>query len=159
MIQLTVDKLLPGEDLLLENGSAVFNIENNTLKIEVQFPAAYPPGSYSGEESKVPKDYYFKSSISTLELELPVEDEAIFGREIFIDSEGEDNEELTNFHIAHTHYPTFDDRITLRKEKDKYILNWTGLLPDIKNSRYEIYMKNMFPFRLQGECRTLSLTK
>lgn len=155
MVQLAVEKLLAGKDLLLENGNAVFSMENNTLKIEVQFPQTYQSDASSGEESDLPKDYYFKSSASTLELELPVEDENVLRKEIFIDSEDEDNEDLTNFNIANTHYSTFDDRITIKKEKDKYIINWTGLLPDIKNSRYEVYMKNMFVFRLQGECERI----
>ena len=151
MIQLKVENVLEGKNLLLENGDAVFCIENNMLKVEVTFPASYQLEEYSEEDIGKPKDYWFKSSASKLELELPLEDENIFGKEFFVDSEDEDNEDLTNFLIAGTHYPTFDDRMIIKEENKKYLLNWTGQLPDIKNSRYEVYMKNMFSFHLQGE--------
>lgn len=152
MIQLIVENLLEGKDLLLEKGEAVFGIEDNMLKIEVTFPTIYEQEDYPEDSRDTPKDYWFKNKISKLELELPIENKETFDKEIFIDSEDENNEDLTNFFIAGTHYPTFDDRITIKKENDKYRINWTGQLPDIKNSRYAVYMKNMFSFRLQGAC-------
>lgn len=152
MIQLKVENVLEGKNLLLKKGEAVFGIENNILKIEVDFPSVYPQEDYPEDGSDTPKDYWFKDKASKLELEFPIDDEEIFDKEIFIDSEDEDNEDLTNFFIAGTHYPTFDDRIIIKKENNKYRINWTGQLPDIKNSRYAVYMKNMFSFRLQGAC-------
>ncbi len=162
MGQLTVENLFDDTSLTLEVGKATFGIDDDTLTIEVIFPKYYKSDDFeedeeTGELINLPKDYWFKDSKSKLELELPISDfgNEIIGKEIFIDSENEDNEDLTNFLIANTHYPTFDDKILITKTNDKYLLKWSGLLPDIKNSRYEIYMKTMFKFSLETECEQI----
>lgn len=146
MANLIIEKLFGVANLSLEVGSATCQIKDNILMVEVIFPKAY--ASDGGEK---PADFWFKESEARLELELPIPKSVknVMDHTFFIDSEDEDNEDLTSFFIANTHYPTFDDTILIRQTEDSHVLQWSGLVPDIKTDRYEMYMQIRYKFALE----------
>ena len=164
MAQLIVEKLFGEAPLTLEVGTATFNIADDMLTIRITFPQQYRDGDIATDEKtgdliNPPRDYWFKAGNATLEVECPVPEgiaDNLFSTEIFLDSEDEDNEDLTNFYIANTHYPTFDDRIKITRSGGAYTVSWQGLMPDLKNSRHEVYMKTLFPFSLEAACERLN---
>ncbi len=158
MGQLVIEKLFDDTNLTLEVGKAIFGIKEDTLTIEIFFPEYYKSDEFEEDEetgklNNLPKDYWFKDSKSKLELEISLSDfgSEVIGKEIFISSEDALNEDLTNFLIANTDYPTFDDKILITETNNKYSIRWSGLLPDIKNSRHEIYMETKFKIILETD--------
>ena len=160
MDRLIIEKLLnDGTDLVLEVGEATVEWYNSVLKILVHFPEKYTTDDQVWDEAgnKVisePIDFNFKEDAATLELEMPVENvDTIYdllNREIIIDSEIDDD--LTNFLIAHNHHPTFNDKITVSKTDNDYILKWTGFVPDINYYDFDKSMQRKFTFTLTTKC-------
>lgn len=156
--QLIVENLLGDTSLVLAVGAATFSISDNMLCIQVDFPAFYEEDTLeedeSGELIDPPEDYWFRESDALLEIEYPFSGvlQELLGQEIYLDSTDENNDDLTNFFIANTHYPTFDDKLLIKQTADSFVLIWSGVLPDINNSQYEIFMKNKFRFTLETLC-------
>ncbi len=149
MSHLIIEKLFGAQNLELEVATATFEIKNKTLFVKVDFAKTGPA---TEKQTDTEQANGFDASDAKLELELPVPKlvENIIGNEFFIDSADEDNEELTNFYLAQTHYPTFDDTILIRQKEDgTYWLKWNGKIPDVKTSRYEMYMQMRFVFTLE----------
>jgi hypothetical protein len=160
MDRLIIEKLLhDGTDLILEVDEATVEWNNNVLKILVHFPEKYTTDDLVWDEAgnnviSEPIDFNFKEDDATLELEMLIENvdtiNDLLDREITIDSEIDDD--LTNFLITNNHHPTFNDKITISKTDNGYILKWTGFVPDINYYDFDKSMERQFTFTLTTKC-------
>lgn len=154
--QLTVNKILNGENLTLDVGQAIVRIDNNILEILVNFPEKYGIEDRVWDETgnhiiSEPIDYFFKETEAFLELEIPMNNvldlDSLLDKSIIIHSDKEDG--WTNFLINENHFPTFNDEIVFRKKEGNYYLNWIGYLPNINYWDFEKAMKQKFKFELR----------
>jgi hypothetical protein len=147
MSELVVENILAGGALRLAVGSAKFSAAAGLLTIRVDFPAADAAGAPAGQ---LPDPWRATDAFLEVEIPLPNESTTYLGNTFAL---GPAEEDWTNFYVADTHYPTFDDKICISLTAGAYLLRWSGFVPDINHAEYADYMQRQFPFALETACQ------